>query len=46
LHGVADAGKGIRLYGGSIKGATSFPQVILTSASFDSKLWYQISQVG
>ncbi|WJX57605.1 putative beta-D-xylosidase 7, variant 2 [Trifolium repens] len=45
LHGVADAGKGIRLYGGSIKGATSFPQVILTSASFDSKLWYQISQV-
>ncbi|KAI5435818.1 probable beta-D-xylosidase 7 [Lathyrus oleraceus] len=46
LHGVANAGKGIRLNGNvSIKAATSFPQVILTAASFDSKLWYQISKV-
>ncbi|KAL5058248.1 hypothetical protein RYX36_029852 [Vicia faba] len=46
LHGVANAGKGIRLNGNvSIKAATSFPQVILTAASFDPKLWYQISKV-
>lgn len=45
LHGVANAGKGIRL-NGTIKAATSFPQVILTAASFDSKLWYQISKVS
>lgn len=47
LHGVANAGKGIRLNGNvSIKAATSFPQVILTAASFDTKLWYQISKVS
>jgi len=45
LHGVANAGKGIRL-NGSVAGATSFPQVILTAASFDPKLWYQISKVS
>ncbi|XP_057442573.1 probable beta-D-xylosidase 7 [Lotus japonicus] len=44
LHGVADAGKGIR-FNGTIKSATSFPQVILTAASFDANLWYQISKV-
>ncbi|XP_027368380.1 probable beta-D-xylosidase 7 [Abrus precatorius] len=43
LHGVADAGLGIRL-NGTIKSATSFPQVILTASSFDQNLWYQISQ--
>ncbi|RDX62458.1 putative beta-D-xylosidase 7, partial [Mucuna pruriens] len=43
LHGVADVGLGIRL-NGSIKSATSFPQVILTAASFDPNLWYQISK--
>jgi len=47
LHGVADYGKGIRLSGDvTIKAATIFPQVILTAASFDSKLWYRISKVG
>jgi len=45
LHGVADAGLGIR-FNGTIKGATSFPQVILTAASFDKHLWYNISKVS
>ncbi|KAE9591108.1 hypothetical protein Lal_00021402 [Lupinus albus] len=43
LHGVANAGPGIR-FNGTIKSATSFPQVILTAASFDPNLWYQISK--
>ncbi|KAK7275747.1 hypothetical protein RIF29_16869 [Crotalaria pallida] len=43
LHGVADAGKGIA-FNGTIKSATIFPQVILTAASFDPSLWYQISK--
>ncbi|XP_031266249.1 probable beta-D-xylosidase 7 [Pistacia vera] len=43
LHGVANAGPGI-FFNGSIKGATSFPQVILTAASFDNYLWYRIGQ--
>ncbi|TKY56243.1 beta-D-xylosidase 7 [Spatholobus suberectus] len=43
LHGVADAGPGIR-FNGTIKSATSFPQVILTAASFDQTLWYNISK--
>lgn len=44
LHGVAHVGYGIRL-NGTISAATSFPQVILTAASFDENLWYQIGQV-
>ncbi|KAK6938171.1 Glycoside hydrolase family 3 C-terminal domain [Dillenia turbinata] len=44
LHGVANAGKGIS-FDGPIKAATSFPQVILTSASFDVLLWYRIASV-
>ncbi|CAM9002512.1 unnamed protein product [Rhodiola kirilowii] len=45
LHGVADVGKGIHFDWGRIKAATSFPQVILTAASFDPQLWYRIGQV-
>ncbi|KAK9271191.1 hypothetical protein L1049_026781 [Liquidambar formosana] len=44
LHGVANAGLGIR-FDGPIRAATSFPQVILTAASFDALLWYRIGQV-
>ncbi|XP_009592501.1 probable beta-D-xylosidase 7 [Nicotiana tomentosiformis] len=44
LHGVGAAGRGI-FFNGSIVGATSFPQVILTAASFDENLWYRIGQV-
>lgn len=44
LHGVANVGPGI-FFNGTIRAATSFPQVILTAASFDSYLWYRIAQV-
>lgn len=44
LHGVTKAGAGV-FFNGSIKSATSFPQVILTAASFDKRLWYRIGQV-
>jgi len=45
LHGVANVGPGIH-FNGIIKSATSFPQVILTAASFDTHLWYRIGQVS
>lgn len=44
LHGVSRHGKGAR-FNGTITSATMFPQVILTAASFDSHLWFRISQV-
>ncbi|KAJ6685536.1 BETA-D-XYLOSIDASE 7-RELATED [Salix purpurea] len=47
LHGVAvqtTVRQGIR-FNGTIRFATSFPQVILTAASFDAHLWYRIGQV-
>ncbi|KAL4271604.1 hypothetical protein GQ457_13G010000 [Hibiscus cannabinus] len=43
LHGVSNVGPGIK-FGGTIKAATSFPQVILTAASFDAYQWYRIGQ--
>ncbi|KAH0452510.1 hypothetical protein IEQ34_019809 [Dendrobium chrysotoxum] len=43
LHGVSDAGRGIH-YNGSISAGTSFPQVILTAASFNPLLWYRIGE--
>lgn len=45
LHGVANVGPGIH-FNGPIHSATSFPQVILTAASFDARLWYRIGQVS
>lgn len=44
LHGVASVGPGIH-FNGTIKAATSFPQVILTASSFDAYQWYRIGQV-
>ncbi|KAF2296800.1 hypothetical protein GH714_002071 [Hevea brasiliensis] len=49
LHGVAflpevSQRQGIH-FNGTIASATSFPQVILTAASFDAYLWYRIGQV-
>ncbi|XP_065880685.1 probable beta-D-xylosidase 7 [Euphorbia lathyris] len=44
LHGVANVGPGIH-FEGNIKGATSFPQIILTAASFDAYHWYRMGQV-
>jgi hypothetical protein len=43
LHGVAWS-KGIH-FGSPISTATSFPQVILTAASFNPDHWYRIGQV-
>jgi hypothetical protein len=45
LHGVAYGGRGSTNYDGVIKSATSFPQVILTGATFNPLLWYKIGQV-
>ncbi|KAK8511307.1 hypothetical protein V6N13_013725 [Hibiscus sabdariffa] len=44
LHGVSNVGPGTK-FGGSFPGATSFPQVITTVASFNESLWEQIGQV-
>ncbi|XP_047319957.1 probable beta-D-xylosidase 7 isoform X1 [Impatiens glandulifera] len=49
LHGVAEIDwpgvpQGIRFKKGTVHTATSFPQVILTAATFDSRLWYRIGQ--
>ncbi|KAF2296798.1 hypothetical protein GH714_002051 [Hevea brasiliensis] len=44
LHGIANVGRGIH-FDGTIRAATSFPQVILTAASFDEYQWYRIGQV-
>ncbi|KAB2040597.1 hypothetical protein ES319_D02G095200v1 [Gossypium barbadense] len=42
LHGLA-VSRGMR-FNGTIRSATSFPQVILTAASSDVHLWYRIAQ--
>lgn len=44
LHGVSNVGPGTK-FGGEFPGATSFPQVILTAASFNGSLWEAIGQV-
>lgn len=43
LHGVAIS-PGVH-FGGAFPGATSFPQVITTAASFNASLWEQIGRV-
>ncbi|KAL8058438.1 hypothetical protein ABFX02_03G017900 [Erythranthe guttata] len=47
LHGVAVAfgvENGVS-FKGNIRAATSFPQVILTAATFDANLWYRVAKV-
>ncbi|XAR61399.1 Xylan 1,4-beta-xylosidase [Bertholletia excelsa] len=44
LHGVSNVGPGTK-FGGEFPGATSFPQVISTAASFNASLWEQIGRV-
>ncbi|TYG50912.1 hypothetical protein ES288_D10G214000v1 [Gossypium darwinii] len=44
LHGVSNVGPGTK-FGGAFPGATSFPQVITTAASFNESLWEQIGRV-
>ncbi|XP_073009532.1 probable beta-D-xylosidase 2 [Typha latifolia] len=38
LHGVSNVGPAVR-FGGAFPGATSFPQVISSAASFNASLW-------
>lgn len=45
LHGLAFWGHGLR-FDGAVRGVTSFPQVLLTAASFDEGLWFRIGQVS
>ena len=45
LHGLAFWGHGLR-FEGAVRGVTSFPQVLLTAASFDEGLWFRIGQVS
>ncbi|XP_023006404.1 beta-D-xylosidase 1-like [Cucurbita maxima] len=44
LHGVSNVGPGTK-FGGPFPGATSFPQVITTVASFNHTLWHEIGRV-
>ncbi|XP_057782199.1 probable beta-D-xylosidase 2 [Salvia miltiorrhiza] len=44
LHGVSNVGPGTR-FGGDFPGATSFPQVINSAASFNASLWEEIGKV-
>ncbi|KAI7729426.1 hypothetical protein M8C21_010264 [Ambrosia artemisiifolia] len=44
LHGVSNVGPGTR-FGGEFPGATAFPQVITTAASFNTSLWEEIGRV-
>ncbi|GER52137.1 beta xylosidase [Striga asiatica] len=44
LHGVSNTGPGVT-FGGDFPGATSFPQVITTAASYNATLWEAIGQV-
>ncbi|KAJ6806173.1 beta-D-xylosidase 1-like [Iris pallida] len=44
LHGVSNTGPGVH-FGGPFPGATGFPQVISTAASFNATLWELIGRV-
>jgi hypothetical protein len=44
LHGLSYWGHGLR-FNGTVRGVTSFPQVLLTAATFDEGLWYRIGRV-
>ncbi|XVF32874.1 hypothetical protein REPUB_Repub17cG0120500 [Reevesia pubescens] len=44
LHGISNVGPGTK-FGGAFPGATSFPQVITTAASFNATLWEAIGRV-
>jgi beta-D-xylosidase 4 len=44
LHGVASVGYGVN-FNATVPGATSFPAVILSAASFNTTLWFKMGQV-
>ncbi|XP_040385013.1 probable beta-D-xylosidase 7 [Oryza brachyantha] len=43
LHGLSYWGHGMH-FNGTVRGITSFPQVLLTAAAFDDALWFRIGQ--
>ncbi|KAM0875929.1 hypothetical protein ACQ4PT_036484 [Festuca glaucescens] len=43
LHGLSVWGRGMH-FNGTVRTVTSFPQVLLTAASFDEDIWYRIGQ--
>ncbi|KAK9167179.1 hypothetical protein Scep_002370 [Stephania cephalantha] len=45
LHGVSDVSPGTK-FGGQFPGTTSFPQVIIIAASFNTSLWEEIGRVS
>ncbi|XP_043712724.1 probable beta-D-xylosidase 5 [Telopea speciosissima] len=44
LHGVSNTGPGVH-FNATVPGATSFPAVILSAATFNSSLWYEMGRV-
>nr|XP_043616232.1 probable beta-D-xylosidase 6 [Erigeron canadensis] len=44
LHGIVSGRPGVSFENGPIHAATSFPQVILTTSSFNKTLWYLIAK--
>lgn len=44
LHGLSNTGTGVR-FNATVPGATSFPAVILSAATFNSSLWYEMGRV-
>lgn len=44
LHGVSNTGPGVH-FNETVPGATSFPAVLLSAASFNASLWYMMGQV-
>jgi hypothetical protein len=44
LHGLSYWGHGMH-FNGAVTAITSFPQVLLTAAAFDDRLWFRIGQV-
>lgn len=45
LHGVSNVGPGVKFDSTVVPGATSFPAVILSAASFNSSMWYEMGRV-
>ncbi|TXG64130.1 hypothetical protein EZV62_011124 [Acer yangbiense] len=45
LHGVSSVGRGNVHFNATVPGATSFPAVILSAASFNVSLWFKMGQV-
>lgn len=45
LHGVSNVGPGVKFNSTVVPGATSFPAVILSAASFNSSIWYEMGRV-